>query len=458
MKGTMRVQIFLFAAIFFVALTSSLIAQEPALPPGTSSVDSNTAATSKPSLTAQAEDDLARGNIQQAIPLLNSALAFEPNNARALYDRGYAEQSTQHDDAAIVDFQKAIAADPKQYESRAALASLYAGQGKFNEARAQLEIAATLTPADAHPAQTKAYALRLLANVDNQLHDPAAAANALIAALKLTPEQPEDTLLAAQLAGEQGYLQDAAAEYRKAIATIPNNSPLFVDALSGLARTLSAEGKFSDAEPLLRQALAQQPQNPALMAQLATVLAGEGKNADAIAQLATLHQAHPNQPAVTRMLADLYTQAGEAAKANPLYAQLLAQGHPDADLLTARGENLIRQQRYAEAVAVLQRAVALQANLPDTWSDLAFAASRNKQYSLALQALDHRAKYKPEVPATLFLRATALDHLHQTRQAIAYYKQFIQAAQNTAAQNPSSRDTFSDEVWQAQHRLIALEK
>jgi len=449
----MRHQKLFFAALFFVFVVGMLHAQEPALPPGTTSADSDATVSSQANVLAQAEDDLARSNLKDAIPLLNSALAQEPNNARALYDRGYAEENTQQTDAAITDFQKAIVADPKQFESHAALASLYSSQGKFDEARKQLEAASTLTPANTHPTQTQAATLRLLARVDNQLHDPSAAAAALLAALKLTPEQPEDTLLAAQLANEQGDVPSAEAEYRKALDTLPKNDPAFVDALSALAQAFTTQKKFSEAESLLRQALTQQPQNPALIAQLATVLADNGKNSDAITELEALHQAQPNQTAVTRMLADLYTQANEAAKADPLYKQLLAQGQPDASLLTARGENLIHLRRYAEAVTVLQQAVLFQSDLPDTWIDLAFAASQTAQYPLVLHALDQRTNYTPDTPATIFLRATTLDHLHQTKLATATYRKFILAAQDKSAQ-----DQFSDQVWQAQQRIQALEK
>lgn len=446
-------RLFLLGVGMAVLFSGDLMAQAPALPAGTTSVDGPAANTpdktsSASGMLAQAEDCIARGAMQQALPLLNGVLALTPNDARALYDRGHVEEALQKFSGAAADFQRAIVLDPKQYESYVALGRLDAQQGKMAEARTQLEAAATLAPVGAHPEETKANGLRLLARVDEQLHDPTAASDALLQALKMTPEQPEDTLLAARLAEEQGDLSGAATEYRKAISALQGEQTPTIDAICGLARVLTREGRPEEAETLLNQALTQHPNDPALLAQLVPVLVKEGKTSGAIAALESLHQAGPGQAAVTRMLADLYTQSGMAAKADPLYQQLLAQGRPDAGLLTARGENLVLQQRYAEAVAVLQKAVALQPGLPDTWSDLAFAASEDKQYALVLQALDHRADYKPEVPATLFLRATALDHLHQTKQAIAYYKQFVLAA----------GDKFPDEVWQAQHRLTALSK
>ena len=70
------------------------------------------------------------------------------------------------------------------------------------------------------------------------------------------------------------------------------------------------------------------------------------------------------------------------------------------------------------------------------------------QYPLVLTALDHRSQTSSEGPATLFLRATSLDHLHHTKQAIQYYQKFLAAA----------HDQYPDEERQTRQRLMALEK
>ena len=81
------------------------------------------------------------------------------------------------------------------------------------------------------------------------------------------------------------------------------------------------------------------------------------------------------------------------------------------------------------------------------YGDLAFAASENKEYPLAIKALDARAKFLPDIPLTLFLRATAYDHLRAYKQAAASYHQFLAAANGK----------FPEQEWQARHRLIAIE-
>lgn len=452
----MRPVFLFFLLVAILPTASGLHAQVPTLPPGTSSPDADSSQMAPPdstsaqaaALVSKAEDAIVREDYGKALPLLNDALNKEPagskQSARALYDRGYVEAQQKQFDAAAADFRKANAANPKQFESHAELGRLLAQEGQWKEAQHELEQAVALPPASGDPRQAVASIARTLARVDAELHDPAAASDALIAALKLTPEQPADTLLAAQLAEEQGNRTGAEAEYKKALAADPTS----IDAMEGLARVLIHEGKFSDAAPILQQALQREPNDPTLLAQSATALAGEGKNQDAITELEMLHQQNPNQPAVTRMLADLYSGAGKSAQAAPLYQQLLTADPNNPDLLTAAGENQIRQRQWASAVETLQHSLNLQPTQQDAWGSLAFAASEDHQYPLVLHALDQRAQYAADGPATLFLRATALDHLHRTKEAVAAYRQFL----------TESQGKFQDEEWQTRQRLNALAK
>jgi tetratricopeptide (TPR) repeat protein len=179
-----------------------------------------------------------------------------------------------------------------------------------------------------------------------------------------------------------------------------------------------------------------------------TALAGQGNTQAAIPQLEALHRQNPNQPAVTRMLADLYSSAGQPDKAAPLYQQLLTDDGKNPDLLTAAAENYVHEKQWAQAVDTFQKSLQIQPNQEDAWSGLAFAAWKNGQYPLVLTALDHRAQTLSDSPATLFLRATALDHLHQRKQAIQYYRKFLTVA----------NAQYLDEQQETRQRLNALEK
>ncbi|MGB0125287.1 MAG: tetratricopeptide repeat protein, partial [Silvibacterium sp.] len=120
----------------------------------------------------------------------------------------------------------------------------------------------------------------------------------------------------------------------------------------------------------------------------------------------------------------------------------------DADLESARGQVLIREGKYAEALVLLQNAVKIRQDDPDAWGGIAFAASKTHQSPLVLEALTMRSKYAAETPATYFLWATANDNLHRIKQAVEYYHLFLQSAPGK----------FPDEEWQARQRIALLTK
>ena len=159
------------------------------LPPGTQEPDSAPAAGkgAAPGREA-AEAKIDQRDFEAARPLLQKYLSQNPGDARALFDLGYVEDAGGHEDAAAADYRKAIAADPKQFEARLALGLLLAHQAKFDQAREQLQQATLLSPDPPNPA-AQAEAFRTLAELDRS-SDPPAARDALVAALKLSPETP----------------------------------------------------------------------------------------------------------------------------------------------------------------------------------------------------------------------------------------------------------------------------
>jgi predicted Zn-dependent protease len=390
---------------------------------------------------AEAEAAIVKSDWKAAEAKLAPWLAAHPADARALFDAGYvADAQNRMDDAAVL-YRRAVEANPQSFEGHAELGLLLARQNKLSDARPELVAATQLDPGEAG-AVAKARAWRALAEID-RADDPAAASEDLLEALKLSPETPADTLLAAELASQTGQPDAAEASYRHVLATDPNSEP----ANAGLAHLLIARKQYPEAETLLRTALERAPEDTALTAQLATVLAAQDK-AEALPLLQKLHDAHPKDAAITRMLAAVLDDAGDALGSDKLYVSLLAASPADPALLVAHGQNLIRQLKYAEAFAAFDKATRLDEANADGWSGLAFAASKTGQPSITLHALTMRSKFLPEVPSTYFLWATAYDTLHDKAQAVAYYHHFLD----------SSAGKFPNQEWQARQRLLVLEK
>jgi tetratricopeptide (TPR) repeat protein len=423
---------------------SFVSAQNSASPPASASPRQSAEPAQPQSIPAEvaaAESAIAGSDWKTAETKLDSYLAVHPIDARALFDAGYvADAQNRLDDAASL-YRRAIAANPNSFEAHLSLGLLLARQKKADEARPELAAATTLDPGEAGP-ELKARAWRALARID-RASDPAAASNDLLQALKLSPETPEDTLLAAELAEQSGQNDAAETAYRRVLEKNPNSVP----ANAGLAHLLIVRKQYPDAETLLRAALKNAPDDPTLNAQLAAVLAAEN-NAEALPLLQKLHETHPADPAITRMLAEVLAVAGDYAGSDQLYLHLIAANPQDVNLLVAHGQNLVRQARFTEAFTTFDKAAQIDPANGDAWSGLAFAAFRTSRPDVTLHALTMRSRNLPENPATLFLWAQAYDTLHQKQQAVVYYRRFIEAA---AGKMP-------DQEWQARQRLQILSK
>lgn len=422
-----------------LALPLTLHAQ---LPAGARPADSATEATP----LSRAEDAIAAQHFDEAKKLL---LAINPKDARTLYDFGYVNEALHDHAAAESSYRAALAADPKNFEAHARLGMLLLNTDRA-AGIAELETASTLTPA-ANPANAKANVLRTLAHLHAD-HEPVKARDELLAAIQLTSETKEDTELTAYLARALGDTADSETAYRRILAKNPGD-PETVYALSAV---LIGEQKLDEAATMLSAAYDTHPEFYPLAAQLARVYMLQGADDKAVPLLEEQHKHQPQDAAVTRMLADVYDRTGDAPHADALYQQLLAAAPNDIGLLAARGDSLIRQKKFFEAQGIIQKAAGLflarPAALPATddrvqlFGSLAFAASENGQPAAVLTALDQRVQYAHETPATLFLRATAHDHMHHVVLARSFYTQFIAAA----------GDKYPDETWEAKHRLIAL--
>jgi tetratricopeptide (TPR) repeat protein len=420
-------------------------AQQPQNPVPDTSQPREAASNVAPEL-ADAEASIATSDWKTASAKLDTYLASHANDARALFDAGYVADHQDQLDPAAAFYRRAIEADPNSFESHLAMGLLLARQGKREEAHSELLAATTLDPGEAGP-ELKARAWRALARLDKPGPDGEGnanvASNELLEALKLSPETPDDTLLAADLAEDSGQHESAEAAYRRVLSADPKSVP----ANSGLAHVLIGRKRYPEAEKLIRAALQLEPDNPVLSAQLATVLAAQN-DADALPLLQKLHAAHPENTAITAMLADVLAEAGDAAGSDKLYTALLAKNPDDISLLVAHGQNLVCQQQYPQALAAFDKATKLDSASADAWSGIAFTASKLHQPSLAIHALTMRSKFLPDVPATYFLWATSYDTLNDRVAAITYYHHFLE----------SSGGKFPNQEWQAKQRLLILEK
>jgi len=388
---------------------------------------------------ADAETDIGQQDYAGAEGLLKEYVAAHPESYSAWYDLGFVYHATGRDEDSIASYRKSVAAKPDLFESNLNL-GLALGRAGQPEAEEFLRAATTLTPAS-RPEESKTAWMALGNLLETSKPDDAVAA--FQHAESLDAKDPEPHLLAGSLMEKQQHAEEAEKEYRQALAIAPESS----DALAALTNLYMAQKKFADAETLLRKLVALHPNDAAAHLQLGRMLAIAGKNDEAATEMEAGLKLDPADSKGERDLADLYAELKKYDEAEKLYRGLLASYPNDADLHYGAGRMLVMQKRFAPAEQELLRATQLKPDFGAAYGELAIAADENKDYALAIKAVDMRAKYLPEIPTGYFMRATAYDHLQDIKQATKYYHLFLEVAGGK----------YPDQEWQARHRLIMLE-
>ena len=395
---------------------------------------------SLPPELVQAETDIEKKQYGDAEPLLKQVVDRDPKNYQAWFDLGFVYNAIGRPEDSIAAYRKSVEAKQDVFESNLNLGLMLAKTNQ-PEAEKYLRAATQLKPSNNAPENHEVAWMALGRLLESS--KPQQALLAYRSAAVLVPSDPAPYLASAPLLEKQNQFAEAEHEYQQVLATDPKSLP----ALIGVASIYARGNRFTEASDLLRQVVAQNPDSAPAHAALARVLAADGKQDAAISEFEAALKIDPGDRQLQEHLAQLYTSAGKPADALALYKSLLAASPNDAGLHHALGTAYLKQHNFAAAQQEFLTTVRLKPDLGLAYGDLAAAANENKNYDLAIKALDARAKLMGEIPLGYFLRATAYDHLRAYKEASLNYHAFLNA----------SKGQYPDQEWQARHRLITIE-
>lgn len=238
-------------------------------------------------------------------------------------------------------------ANPIGLRARDALASLYARENKFAEARGLIEKVLKSNPGDNG-------ALLLKGKIALRRGKPLTAVSAFRSLLKDRPNSVEVlTLLAtAHLANHEPVL--ARVNLQRAAQLHPKD----VGARVRLARFFVQSGKRKQALAELDKGLKAAPKNLELLALKAGLLARTGDRAGAKAALGTIVEEYPGNPMGYQGLARLYLAEGRYDDAIREYDRALKVAPKSPTLLQQKAAVLAHQKKFGQAAAVLNRITA----------------------------------------------------------------------------------------------------
>ena len=236
-------------------------------------------------------------------------------------------------------------------------------------------------------------------------------------AYALPPQNPAEHVSAALRARDF----DRAVELsQEALKEYPSNPQLW--ALQGIA--YASKGDARDALAAFQQALKISPDNIAALAGAAQIEYQAGSQA-AVPLLNHLLQVRPGDPTASAMLAVLEYRNGNCAAAAPHFRSAGPLLDSQLDALHAYATCLVRLKQFDEAVATLQRAVALR---PED--------HRERQILASVQMMDHKpqdalATLQPALEGpgvdstTLQLASRAYENSGDTPNAVSALRQAL---------------------------------
>jgi tetratricopeptide (TPR) repeat protein len=234
---------------------------------------------------------------------------------------------------------------------------------------------------------------------------------------------PEDILKDAIGAHQSGDFERAIEGYRKVLAI--HDSP---DIRSNLGAALASTGRYDDAIIEYKKALKSGPRNPRIWVNLALAYYKAGQIATAAGELAALHREQPDNRQVTLLLADCRLRMGENAKVIELLEPVAAADTADLAAAYMLGSALLRSKQvdrgqqmidrilrngdsaeahlllgtaklnaleYNDAIAELEKAVALNPKLPDGYAYLGRAQMDSGNMTAARTAFEKELEQNP---------------------------------------------------------------
>ena len=330
------------------------------------------------------------GNADAADAAFRAALRLTPHDPQINGNYANLLDAVGRPDDALAFYGRAIAAAPRFVDARLNRALLLQRLGRHGEALADLDAVVGIAAADPRLHTVRGGVLRDLDRLEE-------AAAALDAALALAPRRPTALALRARLALERGE-PDAVAWSAAALAASPGlaqlhltqalalevagdpagavqlaalveNHPEWVEGHEELTRMRAEAGEEAHASRSYDRAVAQRPDDTALRWSHWRTLVSAGRFHDALAAIDAAHRdaaANGEGPLIEAVAA---SEAGDLVRAEAAFARV-----PDGrDAVVPRARHALRRRDPASAAAILERAVADDADDVAAWAYLSLA-------------------------------------------------------------------------------------
>jgi putative PEP-CTERM system TPR-repeat lipoprotein len=262
--------------------------------------------------------------------------------ARELLEKGNQLSGRKQYPEAIIEYRRAIQADPRLGPARLQLAFAYAATGDGLNALREYVRAADLMPED-REAQTKAGTFMLLAG---QFNDAQGLAERM---LKRDPNDVHALVLLANALAGLKDTEGAVAAFEKAVSLDPNRSSTY----SELGSVQLVSGNRKAAEDAFRKAIAVDPKSANAHMALSNFLWASRQFEEAEKEMRAALALDPKHLVANRAIAMYLMMTNKAAEAEP-HLKMVAEVSPGPDPKYFLSEYYLRLNRADDARAILE--------------------------------------------------------------------------------------------------------
>ena len=376
--------------------------------------------------TAEGMKALDARNYEAAAAEFQKAIAADPRDYTAHFNLALAYSFLHRDPEGIAEYRKVLELKPHLYEAELNAGILLMRQKNAAEAAPLLEDAAGQRPKEFRPRFYTAEAQLALGQ--------AAEAEASYGlALAIDPKSGSAELGLGRTLARQGKLDEAAPHYRQAAALDPKNREWLLE----LAEFYEKEKRTDEAQAIYQEL----PDDPNAQAHLGESMLDRKQYGEAIPRLEAAFGKDPSQ-ANRVALAMAYLFDKQLPKALPLMQQAVSAAPADFEVRMMYARALRDSRQYPAAAAQFAEAVKLKPVDAPAWRDLGDMLYLTGDYQTSLAAFEKARDLGEDTAGNCFLRAIILDKLRQLKPALEAYQRFLEMSQG---KNP-------DQEFQARQR------
>ncbi|MGZ8845737.1 MAG: tetratricopeptide repeat protein [Pyrinomonadaceae bacterium] len=353
--------------------------------------------------------DVNLGNIylelnltEKAEASFKKALTREQNNAAALHGLGQLALSLRRYAEAVSYFERALQAVPAANRIHYSLALAYRGLGD-------------LARAETHLAQRGTVGIRVADPLFDQLPE-------LI-------EGERVHLARGRTALDAKRFEDAAVEFRKAVALKPNSVAAHLNLGTTLVQTNDLDGAVAEFKTVLRI----DSENANARFNLAFVLENQNKHAEAIDELNALLKLTPSDSSGRLFLAQVLLKMERREESLKEFLTISETEPDNEEALLQAVTLLVQSKEYARAVGLLEKSHGQYPTKGETAATLAYLLAASPQYDLrsGARALDLAQKvYQASgLPQHGAIGTLALAELGRCKDAAAWQQKMITLAE-----------------------------